>query len=180
MSDSSNTPDASRTQLTLLWTQAQPLVMAYIRSMVHHHSDAEDVLQRTAYDIATHFDAYDPDRPFIAWALGIAKYKVMDYRRDLSREQVVFTDAALDSLNHAYASSASDLEDNAKALHDCLRKLSDKARTLVELRYLQNLKPAEIAQQIGTSANTVSNALSRTRQALRDCISRTNRREGTS
>ncbi|MFK7790385.1 MAG: sigma factor [Phycisphaeraceae bacterium] len=93
--------DDSRTRLTLLWTTAQPMVMAFISSMVPNHTDAEDVLQRTAYDIATNFEQYDPDRPFIAWAIGIAKYKVLDYRRDMSRSKVVFNDAALESIADA-------------------------------------------------------------------------------
>ena len=51
-------------------------------------------------------------------------------------------------------------------------KLSSKGRSLIELRYSQDLKPAEIARQIGTSPNTVSNALSRVREKLRDCVKR--------
>lgn len=171
-------PDDSRTRLTMLWTAAQPVVMAFIRSMVPHHADAEDVLQRTAYDIATRFDEYDAERPFIAWAIGIAKYKVLDHRRDSGRASAVFTDEALEHIAGAYGKQADQLNDNAGALHECLKKLSDKARSLIELRYNQELKPADIADRIGTSANTVSNALSRTRQALRDCIERQLKREG--
>lgn len=179
MSDQPYNPNASRTQLTLLWTQAQPLVMAFIRSMVANQSDAEDVLQQTAYDIATHFDDYDPDRPFIGWAIGIAKYKVMSYRRDRGREQVVFNEDAMERMAVAYTDQADKLGDNARALEACLRKLPEKGRTLIDLRYVQDLKPAAIARQIGTTANTVSNALSRTREALRACIERYRRQEET-
>jgi len=173
-------PDDSRTQLTLLWTQAQPTVASFIRSMVPHHADAEDVLQRTAYDIATNFEQYDTDRPFVAWAIGIAKYKVLDYRRDKGREKTVFNNAALEHLAVAYAQQSEALGEHSHALRSCLEKLSFKARSLVELRYMQNLKPAEIAAQVGTTPNTVSNALSRTRESLRQCIERHGRREGTS
>jgi len=166
------TTDDSRTRLTLLWTSAQPMVMAFIGSMVPHHADAEDVLQRTAYDIATNFEQYDPDRPFIAWAIGIAKYKVLDYRRDASRSKVVFNDAALEHLADAYAEDADQLSEQARQLRQCMDKLADKARSLIELRYMQGLRPHAIAKQIGTSANTVSNALSRVRETLRDCIKR--------
>ena len=173
-------PDNSRTQLTLLWTAAQPTVAAFIRSMVPHLADAEDVLQRTAYDIATNFEQYDPERPFVAWAIGIAKFKVLDYRRDKGREKTVFNDAALEHIAVAYVKQSDALERHSHALQSCLEKLSFKARSLVELRYTQNLKPAQIAAQVGTSANTVSNALSRTREALRQCIERHSRREGSS
>ena len=173
-------PDDSRTQLTLLWTSAQPMVMAFVRSMVPNASDAEDVLQQTAFDIATNFEQYDPDRPFVAWAIGIAKYKVLTYRRDKGREQTVFTGEAIERIAGAYVDQSDVLGENARALQGCIDKLSEKARTLIELRYSQNLKPAAIAQRVGTTANTVSNALSRTRELLRDCIQRTRRREGLS
>jgi len=177
MSQTPRQPDDSRTQLTLLWTAAQPMVMAFIGSMVPNHADAEDVLQRTAYDIATHFEQYDPDRPFIAWAIGIAKYKVLDYRRDAGREKVVFNDAALEHIADAYADRPEELSEQAHALRQCMAKLTDKGQSLIEMRYTQGLMPAEIAVRIGTSTNTVSNALSRIRESLRNCIKRLQRAE---
>ena len=179
MSDLPHNPDSdpSRTRLTLLWTQAHPLVMAFVRSMVPDPVDAEDVLQQTAYDIATNFDEYDPERPFVAWAIGIAKYKVLSYRRDRGRDRSVLTGDAIEHIATAYADQSETLSDNARALQSCMEKLSDKAHALIEMRYAQNLKPAAIASRLGTTANTVSNALSRTRETLRDCIERTLRRE---
>lgn len=172
MHDPPPQPDDARTQLTLLWTSAQPMVMAFISSMVPNHADAEDVLQRTAYDIATNFEQYDPGRPFVAWAIGIAKFKVLDYRRDSSRSRIVFNDDALEQIASAYASDSEVLGEQSRLLRSCMGKLSHKGRSLIELRYSQDLKPAEIARQIGTSPNTVSNALSRVREKLRDCVKR--------
>lgn len=179
MSDGTPQQDPSRTRLTLLWTHAQPLVMAFINSMVPNPADAEDVLQQTAYDIATNFDDYDQARPFVAWAIGIAKYKVLAYRRDRGRDRAVLTGEAIEQIAEAYADQSEELNENARVLNDCLAKLSAKARSLIELRYTQDLKPAAIAERIGSTANTVSNALSRTREALRGCIERARRWEGT-
>lgn len=171
--------DDSRTQLTLLWTSAQPMVMAFISSMVPNQADAEDVLQRTAYDIARNFEQYDPERPFVAWAVGIAKYKVLEYRRDAGRQRVVFNDAALEHIADAYGDRPEVLAEQSHALAQCMAKLNEKASSLVELRYAQGLKPVDIAKQIGTSPNTVSNALSRIRESLRNCIKRQQKMEGT-
>lgn len=170
MSKPPNQPDDSRTRLTLLWTSAQPMVAAFIGSMVPNHADAEDVLQHTAYDIATNFEQYDPDLPFIAWAIGIAKYKVLNYRRDTSRSKIVFNDAALEQIASVYTDDADTLSEQSRLLSKCMDKLSGKGRSMIELRYTQNLKPAAIAKQIGASANTVSNALSRIRETLRNCV----------
>lgn len=170
--------DDSRTRLTMLWTEAQPTTMAFIRSMVPNPADAEDVLQQTAYDIASNFDDYDPARPFIAWAVGIAKYKVFEYRRRQNTDKLVFTDQALECIADAYVSQSGLLTDNAHALEHCMRKLGGKARNMVDLRYAQNLKPQAIAKRIGTTAGSVSVTLNRIREALRTCIHRYHSREG--
>ena len=47
------------TEITLLWTAAQPSVMAFIRSVTPQLADAEDILRETALQIVNHFDQYD-------------------------------------------------------------------------------------------------------------------------
>ena len=42
-------PSDKLTQITLLWTNAQPSVMAFIRSITPQLADAEDILQETDF-----------------------------------------------------------------------------------------------------------------------------------
>jgi RNA polymerase sigma-70 factor (ECF subfamily) len=55
-------------------------------------------------------------------------------------------------------------------LHECLKSLEGRARTMCELRYQQDLKPAAIAEMIGMTANSVAKSLQRIREQLRECI----------
>ena len=55
-------------------------------------------------------------------------------------------------------------------LEECVRCLNGHARTLCELRYERDLKPAAIAPLVGMSANGVAKALQRIREALRECV----------
>ena len=57
-------------------------------------------------------------------------------------------------------------------LQDCLGKLDSRARELCELRYVQDLKPAAIAEMVGMTANAVAKSLQRIRDQLRECIER--------
>jgi len=59
--------------LTLLWGQVQHSVKAYIHVAVPDLHDREDVLQSTVQYLIEHFDEYDPQRTFVAWAIGIAR-----------------------------------------------------------------------------------------------------------
>ncbi len=77
-------------QLTVEWTKAQPVVAAYISSLVPDFHDAEDILHQVAVTLVQKFDQYDRQRPFVAWAIGIAKYEVLKHRRKIATDKHVF------------------------------------------------------------------------------------------
>lgn len=158
-------------QLALLWGQAKPSVFAYVRSIVRNHHDAEDVIQATVSRIAEHFDEYDPSRPFAAWALGFARYIVMEYRNKSMRRPLLLGDEALESLSHAIADEAGRIDERYEALEHCIDRLSDRHRHIMTQRYRKDMSRQEIARQLGMKENTVSVTLRRIRQALVDCVS---------
>lgn len=165
-------PNEKLTRITLLWTSAQPSVMAFIRSITPQLADAEDILQETARQVATRFDEYDQSRPFAPWAMGIAKYKVLEWRRKQAKGAVLLEEDAIDAIHFSYTERAEDWPEVGRAIDLCLKKASPAAEKLLVLRYLENLKPAEIARRLDSSANSVSVRLTRARTALRDCIRR--------
>ena len=160
------------TEFTLLWTQAQPVVMAFIRSVTPQLADAEDILQETARQIATRFDEYDTTRPFGPWAMGVAKYKVMEWRRRQKKAALLFDEDAIEAIHFSYTDPKVDWGETGHAIDLCLKKASPAAEKLLVMRYLEDLKPAEIAKRTQSTANSVSVRLSRARDALRDCIER--------
>lgn len=159
-----------REELTVYWTQAQPIVSAFISSMVQSFQDAEDVLQMTAITLAKKYDQYDRNRPFVAWAIGIAKYEVLTYRRQKAKDRHVFDDAIVDQITQAYQETASELTGLRNALRKCLKEVKGRSRKMLELRYIRELKPTRIGRQLGMTTNAVFVALHRIRVALRDCI----------
>ncbi|MFM7867436.1 MAG: sigma factor [Planctomycetaceae bacterium] len=58
------------------WTLAQPVVSAFITSIVRDFTDRDDVLQNTAVAVLESCSRYDSDRPFLAWALGVAQNQI--------------------------------------------------------------------------------------------------------
>jgi RNA polymerase sigma-70 factor (ECF subfamily) len=159
-------------QFTVLWTAAQPTVMAFIRSVVGSAADAEDTLQEVAYAIASRFDEYDAARPFAAWAIGIAKYKLMEWRRSVSHDRVLFQSHTIEQIADGYAQVSAEAGGATRALDHCMSKLGAKPKRVLELRYVQQMKPSAIARELGTTSNTISVLLHRTRETLRDCVKR--------
>ena len=139
--------------------------MAFIRSVTPQLADAEDILQETARQIATRFDEYDPERPFGAWAMGIAKYKVMEWRRKQQRSALLLEEDAIDAIHFSYTDRVEEWQEVGHAIDRCIKKASPAAEKLLTLRYLENLKPAAIAKRTDSSPSSVSVRLSRARDA---------------
>ncbi len=164
--------DENTRQATRHWTLAQPAVSAFVASVVRDFRDREDVLQNVAVAVIESFGSYDANSPFVPWAIGIAKRQVGLYLRRRGRDPLVFDDDAVACLAVAF-----DEEAHAKLaafdfLGDCIGRLDGRARTLVDLRYRDDLKPAVIASQIDMTPNSVAKALQRIRDQLRECVQR--------
>lgn len=162
--------DSSRAQFTRLWTSSLPKAAAFVGSMVHDVSDRDDVLQDTAVAAMSAFERYDPERPFAAWVIGIARNQVRLYLRRKSKDPHLFDDDALDKLVHAFSEIQPEENDRLSRLEFCMEQLEGRARQICEYRYSHDLKPAVISQKMGLSPNTIAKALQRLREQLRTCI----------
>ena len=159
-------------QFTRFWTEAQPLLAGYLSAVVPDFQEAEDLLQEVAVVLLRKFPEFDHKRPFIGWAIGIAKLEILMMRRRHARNRIFYQEDLLERLGEAYEELAPELEDRARALRDCVRMLKGRADELVRLRYEEALKPEAIAVRAKMGVVAVRVALSRARTALRDCIER--------
>ena len=170
--DSNRTDQGNKHEVTLQWGKAQPSVAAYVRSVVHNTHDAEDVIQATVAHIVDHFNEYDPSRPFVAWAIGIAKYRILHYRDQNRRRPLLLDDLALEALSDAITAESEQIDERLEALDHCIGRLSDKHQRLLIKRYHENQPRKEIAETMGIRQNSVSVLLRRIRSVLEDCVSK--------
>lgn len=164
--------DERSRQATRLWTSAQPAVSAFLTSAVRDFSVRQDLLQDVAVAVIESFDRYDPSRPFAAWAIGIAQNHVRTHLRRIRRDRHVFDDDTVAALAVTFASPELSAPEPLEHLRDCLEKLPPKSRELCDLRYVEDLKPAAIAEVNGMTPNSVAKALQRIREQLRECLER--------
>lgn len=159
-------------QVTREWTLAQPAVSAFLTSVVRDFRERDDLLQEVAVVVLESFDRYDESRPFVPWAIGIARNRVGTWLRSRRRARVTFDSVAIEQLAAAFAAIPADDYRRLDRLAECLGRLESKARELCDLRYREDLKPAAIAPRLGMTANSVAKALQRVRDRLRECIER--------
>lgn len=158
--------------LTIHWIKAQPILRAYLGAVIRNDSDADDLLQRVALTVIDKFDQFDADRPFTAWAMGIARNHVLDHLRKARNDRHLFGDDLLDALANTHTRLAGEYDERCVALRRCINELDDRGHKLLELRYVRGLKPADIAERFGLTPNAIRIALHRLRTALGKCIER--------
>ncbi len=161
---------------TRQWTLAVPAVSAFVTALVRNFADRDDVLQNTAVAVIEAYPRYDPARPFVGWAIGIARNQVYLHLRQKGRERVAFDSDAVDALARAFAADAPDRR--LDFLAECVGELDAKARELCRLRYADDLPPGAIGDRVRAGANAVAKALQRVRDRLRECVERKAAAEG--
>jgi RNA polymerase sigma-70 factor (ECF subfamily) len=159
------------------WTLAQPAVSAYVHAVVADRAERDDVLQDVAIAVLESFGSYDPSRPFVAWAVGIARHAVADSLRKRARRPIRLGEAAADALAAAVIEVSDTERQRLVHLSDCIRELDGRAREVCDLRYRLDLSPARIGELLGIQPNTAAKALQRVREQLRECIERRIRAE---
>ncbi|MCR9197753.1 MAG: sigma-70 family RNA polymerase sigma factor [Planctomycetaceae bacterium] len=161
-----------REQFARCWLEVEPAVSAYVFASVSGFHDAEDVIQKIATELARRFDEYDSARPFVGWAMWIAKSRVIDFYRTQGRSRLVFSEGLLSRLAETMAEQANERSERREALQTCLEQLPDKSRHLLDLRYVEERSAAETAQQVNSTDGSVRVALTRIRSQLAECIRR--------
>lgn len=157
-------------QFTRLWTEAQPVVSQYVESLVSDVWAARDIVQNTSVALLLKFEQYDPARPFLPWAMGVAKFEILGNRRDMARSRIVCDAELLERYTAAWVEISPQVADEALALRHCVSRLQAKQQELLRLRYVENLNSDDIASQLGRTATSVRTTLHRIRLALRRCI----------
>jgi RNA polymerase sigma-70 factor (ECF subfamily) len=170
------TPDRM-TEFVERLTQAQSALYGAIYTLLAGNAEVADVLQETNRVLWRKASTYDPTRPFLPWALTVARFEVLAHWKRQSRDRLVFDDVLLAQIAGEYERQSA--HDGAlQALERCLQKLPAAQRELVDERYLRGESVNDIAARQGRAANAVSALLYRIRSLLADCVDRTLTQEG--
>src|SRR5688572_22119018 len=69
---------------------AQGALRGFILTYVRDVSRAEDILQDVSVVLWKKYDAYESDRSFLSWALGVARKEILHTHRESARSRLVF------------------------------------------------------------------------------------------
>lgn len=156
-----------------LLSQHQRRIGSYILTLVPHWADAEEILQETNVVLWREFHRFELGTNFAAWAYKIAYHQVLNFRKRKHRDKLQFSDAFLEAVATETATVADNLESRYRVMTDCIAKLSERHRAILNERYRSGADIARVAETVGRSVAASYRALSRIRRTLQECVQRT-------
>ena len=156
-----------------LFRENEGYLFGFIMKLLPNFAIAEDIMQETMMIMWQKFDDFQEGTSFIAWAKQIARYKVVEYvRKSKRRSMVHFSDNTVEELANQEPTIASQ-NTYFEAMHNCIDKLKNRNREIIQLRYTRNMKIKEVAELMDMTSNALSKHMARIHYSLKKCIDRT-------
>ena len=142
----------------------------YIYYRTSNHQDAEDLTARTFYRALKHFPRYvDRGAPFSAYLYRIAHNAVANWHRDSRRRQIVPLDEpVMGTLKREGPASLAEEHEEQALLLQTVRRLPPERQQLLILKFVEQMRNAEIAEVMGRTEGAIKSLYHRTLVALRE------------
>ncbi len=146
-------------------------IRGYVFACTRSYHGTEEVMQSIAIKIAQSAVTFDLERPPMPWFLGIAHHQVKQwYQKNEKEARFVSFDVLDEYIPQFGVFEADQISPRRRALHNCMEKLPGKQKTIVELRYIDNLNCNQIAGNLGKSVQSIYALLKRLKLELRKCV----------
>ena len=148
----------------------QPRLYGFILKRLADRDQTLEVLQRTNLVVCQKAADFRPGTSFEAWTFTIARFQLMAWRKNRSRNRLVFSDTAYEQIDRK--PEQPEVVDDARVdvLKDCIKQLNVDESKLLEQRYQEDLPLDTIASTMNMSLDAIGMRLSRIRKKLGKCI----------
>ncbi|MCR9294972.1 MAG: sigma-70 family RNA polymerase sigma factor [bacterium] len=163
----------SEAELVAQLTRSQLAISVYVRSLMPGEQGTDEVVQQTNAKIWQKRAEFQAGTNFRAWACAIARYEVLNFRKQQARDRRLQFSAELEqTLAMEVVELEDDLAERQSALRQCLDQLPAESRELLMLRYGSKETLPNFAARMGRSADGLKVTLHRLRNKLAGCIER--------
>ncbi|TWT66125.1 sigma-70 family RNA polymerase sigma factor [Allorhodopirellula solitaria] len=165
-------PD-SQAEFVGLLTSNQAAITLAVRCLMPGDRGADEVVQQTNAKIWQKRSDFEAGTNFRAWAATIARYEVLNYRKQQARDARINFSSELEQQIVADAAEfEDDFSERHSALRECLGELKPDSRELLMSRYEGDETLADLASRVGRSVGGIKVTLCRLRTTLSACIQR--------
>lgn len=169
---------AAQQRFLTLFLRSEREVFRYVAALVPNLADAEDIVQQAALALWEKFDAYDPAQPFTPWACRFALNKARQWMERRQRWQTLLTGGLAEELARRREELRPELEWRLACLEDCLRKLPEDQRALIEGYYYRRTGIEALAAASRRTVEATYKTLQRIRYVLQRCVASAAAQEG--
>jgi RNA polymerase sigma-70 factor (ECF subfamily) len=154
----------------LLYERYVDQIYNYIYYRTGNHQDAEDLTARTFYRALKHLTRYvDRGAPYSAYLYRIAHNAVANWHRDNSRRQIISIDElVMRTLKRKGPASVTEAREEQALLLQATRRLAPDRQQLLILKFVEQMRNAEIAEVMGRTEGAIKSLYHRTLVALRE------------
>src|SRR6188768_4518153 len=151
--------NAAQQRFLSLFLHSEREIFRYVAALIPNVADAEDIVQQTAIALWEKFDAYDPAQPFTPWACRFALNKARQWIERRQRWQALLEGGLAEELAQRREQLRPELECTLKHLEQCLAKLPEEQRSLVEGYYYHRAAIEDLADRNGRTVAATYKAL---------------------
>lgn len=150
----------------------------FVKGMALRHAPlpgiADDILQQVFVEFLAKADQWDLESDLKPLLASMTRTVALRHWRNKTRDlpEVVRKLAEHVRMLAEERAAPPAYADEIAVLRECVEKLPDKSRVLIDLYYYDNVATPQIAERLGMRADTVCRAMGRLREKLRECISR--------
>ncbi len=171
----------TRSDFLARFLEIETSLYRYVCAVAPVPQDARDIVQETALALWEHDDRYDPSRPFLPWALRVARNKARQHAEKAGRfPRLLEDEALLDLIVSEGEGFARGAVDRRAHLQRCLEKLRPEHFQLIRGYYWQREKVEPLAEEMKTTVEGIYKRLQRIRGQLEKCIRLREQQEVTS
>lgn len=160
-----------RDALEAVLARVAPAIHRFGLRMCKNAHDADEVLQDTLVNVASHLSDFEGRSSLSSWAFAIARSACSRRRRGMKNRLPLGDEHLIERPDGAPSPEALAAgEELATALGSALGSLPDDYREVIQLRDIEELTAPETAHSLGISTDAVKSRLHRARAALRDAL----------
>jgi len=157
--------------LRTLFDRWHPRLVGYARRLTQSEDGAADVVQEAWLAMLRGIRRLEDAKTFPRWAYRIVTRRASDWirrRQRVRRTQGTQTCVPIEAVPSPHDTAVSNGSvDDADEVAVALARVAEKFRTVLVLRYLEDLPVAEIAEVLGEPVGTIKSRLYHAREAVR-------------
>lgn len=162
-------PDPTE-EFVFLLGRHERLLRGYLRALIPHAQDADDVLQETKLRLWRAFGQFERGTNFAAWSRKVAFHQVLAYRKKKKRDRLEFSEQFLMVVADEYENLEPVLMRRDALLQGCVTKLPVDHQRVLHLRYVEQLSLDVMATKLQRTVAAIYRQLSRVRHVLHQCV----------